>query len=90
MNNIRRRDIDKVYVQAEKMFEEAKKLWIELDRIRGEELTALENTPINLQNSEAYDKSEECYESLLEAVENMDSVETCLEWVLLQLSDAME
>jgi len=75
MNNVRRKNIEKVIG----MISDARSL---LEELMSEEEEYRDNMPENLQGSERYEKADEACYSMEEAIGNMEDIESSLEEVI--------
>jgi len=75
MNNVRRKNIEKVIG----MISDARSL---LEELMSEEEEYRDNMPENLQGSERYEKADEACCSMEEAIGNMEDIESSLEEVI--------
>lgn len=75
MNNVRRKNIEKVIG----MISDARSL---LEELMQEEEEYRDNMPENLQSSERYEKADEACYAMEEAIGNMEDIESALEEVI--------
>ena len=75
MNNVRRKNIEKVIG----MISDARSL---LEELMSEEEEYRDNMPENLQGSERYEKADEACYAMEEAIGNMEDIESSLEEVI--------